>query len=56
MLGPSDADRAIKMSGYKRGIVYPGCIRDFEIVCILLKKVVAFHVRLTLIGFWGPNF
>ena len=56
VLSPSEADGATNELSYKRGTIYFGGARDFKIVFTLLTKVIAFHVRLTLIDLWGPSF
>lgn len=52
MLILSEADRIIEKWGYKWGMIYPGGTENYVIVFILLIKMVAFYIELTLIGFW----
>ena len=51
VLSPFEADRVTEKWNCKWGTIHLGDIRNFEIVFILLTKVVTFYVRLTLIVF-----
>ena len=45
VLNPFKADKAIEKSGSKKGMIYSYCTWDFEIILILLIKVIAINLR-----------
>ena len=50
-----EADRFTKKWGFKRSTIYFGGGKYFKIIFTLLIEMVAFHVRLTPIGFQGSS-
>ena len=56
MLSLSKADSAIEEWGYKWGMIHLGGAWSFEIVFILLTKVIAIHIRFFWIGFQRSSF